>query len=308
MRALGVIADHGGVGVGHLGRCLAAIQEWVARGGIARFHTEAPLPEHWEQRLRQGGASVAALDAIEDVETDAWLLDGYRFDPNLQSRLRRLGALAVVDDHGTVGRYDADVIIDPNLGTSSQHYRSASGARLLLGPEYALLRTEVVDARPSQPIDRTVGPQRLLVSLGGEPGSAVRALVEPVIREARGWGMSIDRLEGVSDVSKPLATADLALAAAGGTCWELCAFGIPAVVVAVVANQRPSARGLGEMGAAMDAGDIETATSDDLAAALRSLHDDPVTRRRQARVGRALVDGLGARRVVSALLERVSTR
>ena len=302
---LGVIADYGDVGFGHLARSLAVIQEWRARGGAARLHTAGALPDGWARRLADEGVSIVPLD-VAQAKADAWLLDGYRLDPNLQSKVRNRGVVAVVDDHGIVGRYDADLIIDQNLGASAQDYRARTdGAELLLGPRFALLRREIVRARPSAPPDRREQPRRLLVALGGQPPADLRDLVEPVIHEAMAWGLEADRLEGITNVSGPLGAATLALSAAGSTSWELCAFGIPAVIVAAAPNQRRIARQLGRVGAAVDGGDLGTTSSEILVAALRSLVDDPSTRMTQCRVGRGLVDGAGARRVVDALLRRV---
>lgn len=272
-----------------------------------RFYSEAPLPGGWGARLNQAGATIVPMGAIAQEETDAWLLDGYRFEPGLQTRLRRMGVLAVVDDHGTIGRYDADLIVDHNLGALESDYHLHRGdVQLLLGTKYALLRTEVVGVRPLEPPNRSERPKRLLVSVGGEPSQAVNELLQPVVQKVDAWGLEVIRLTGVVDVSEPLRAADLAISAAGGTCWDLCAFGLPSVVVAVAANQRPVARRLGDAGAALDAGDLETITPMKLAADVWSLLEDPDRRQRQAQVGHTLVDGGGARRVVTALRDRIS--
>lgn len=303
---LAVLADHGGIGVGHIARCTAVIQEWVATGGTARFHSVSRLPGTWESRVQAAGASVVAAGPSGSDDADVWLLDGYRFDPDLQGALRGHALVAVIDDHGTIGRYDADVIIDQNLGAEARDYESSRGnPDLLLGTEYALLRREVVDARPRRALDRSGRPGCLLVGVGGQPTAAVRALVEPVIEEARRWALEVERLEDLDDVAGPLRHADVALSAAGSTCWELCAFGIPSLVVSVAANQRPIARRLGLAGAALDAGDITVVSSADLIGQLRFLCDDPTTRKRCSQVGRRLVDGRGAQRVVAALRSKL---
>ncbi|MEZ5139553.1 MAG: hypothetical protein R2711_12545 [Acidimicrobiales bacterium] len=68
--------------------------------------------------------------------------------------------------------------------------------------------------------------------------------------------LSIRVLDGRADAAAELAAADLAVAAAGSTCWELGLLAVPSVVVSVAPNQEPLARRLGERGAARDLGDL----------------------------------------------------
>ena len=307
--SLGVVADHGGVGMGHVGRCLALIQVWVAAGGRARFHSDGDLPHAWADRIVQAGASIEPMPGDEIPDAAAWIIDGYRVPLELQTRLHRMAPLVVVDDHGAVGRYDADLVVDQNLGVDKARYeRRAGTARLLIGPAYALLRQEVVQARLPKPPDRTVPPKRVLVALGGEPTDQLRQAVSPALRELTGMGLRVDRLDGLTDVGPTLRAADLALSAAGSTCWELCAFGIPAVVFAVADNQRLVARHLGAQGAATDAGDIESLHPTALMGRVQELLDDPDGRQKQSDVGLSLVDGLGAGRVLEALMSVIRQR
>lgn len=301
-RQLGIVADYGGVGLGHLARCTAVLQAWVAGGGAASVFAPTALPRGWTRRIKAAGGVVIERPATPSDRPDIWLIDGYQFDRRVQRRFRENRPVAVVDDHGSIGSYDADVVIDPNLEADAHRYDGRVGpTQLLLGTRYALLRAEVSAAIPSEAPDRQRPPEHLLVSLGGEPTDVVRSTLEPVLDEARSWGLDVQLLRGVSDVSGPLRRTDLALSAAGGTCWELCAFGIPAVVVAVADNQKPIARALGRAGASIDAGDLGEVGAAPIVDALRLLKDDAPARRRCAEAGRRLIDGAGAKRVADVL-------
>jgi UDP-2,4-diacetamido-2,4,6-trideoxy-beta-L-altropyranose hydrolase len=301
---LGVVADHGGVGVGHLGRSLAVAQAWGTRGGEALFLTDEALPAGWPERIAAASATVDAWERLGDPGVDAWLVDGYRFPTTLHTQLRRGAPVAVVDDHASLGRYDADLVVDHNLGASEADYEPiAPGARLLLGPSYALLRQELVGALGAAPRDRTAPPSSLLVALGGEPTDELLGLVEPALDEARSRGLQVDRLAGMVDVSSALARADVAVSAAGTTALELCAFGVPAVLVAAVPNQHRGARRYGQAGVALDAGDLGVTTGAAVRSALVTLLDEPERRHHQSTIGRQLVDGRGADRLVDAIRE-----
>jgi spore coat polysaccharide biosynthesis predicted glycosyltransferase SpsG len=97
--------------------------------------------------------------------------------------------------------------------------------------------------------------------------------------------------------------ADLAITAAGSTCWELACLGIPAITIATAENQRSLAGALSRAGIAHFAGWHEELSSRDLAGMIDSLLFSGYRRLKMRQHGRELVDGLGAHRVVSALLD-----
>ena len=101
--------------------------------------------------------------------------------------------------------------------------------------------------------------------------------------------------------------ADVAIAGAGVTLYELAATGTPAIIVQMADNQGPNAAGFAGAGAALLAG---AAGSADLGAgieaALRRLAGSPTDRAALAERARGLVDGAGAARVVREIGARVT--
>jgi RimJ/RimL family protein N-acetyltransferase len=99
-----------------------------------------------------------------------------------------------------------------------------------------------------------------------------------------------------------MAWADLAVSAAGTTCWEMCFLGLPAVVVDLAANQRPVAQRLDELGVACHIGSSRDGSTERIARELTRLLADAETRSRMCRRSRELVDGRGAARVCAAMM------
>jgi spore coat polysaccharide biosynthesis predicted glycosyltransferase SpsG len=95
--------------------------------------------------------------------------------------------------------------------------------------------------------------------------------------------------------------ADLAVTAAGSTCWELAYLGVPMITIVAAENQRGIADGLATRGAAVNLGWHGEVTLASIAAAIASLADDHRKRASMRRAARELVDGCGADRVVAAL-------
>lgn len=232
---------------------------------------------------------------------------------------RRAGLLTVsVHDLGR-GTLDADFQIDGSLGGP---WASYAPGRSLVGPRYALVDPLVVEARARR-LESSPG-RRVLVALGGGRRQAVaEAMVEAIARRcpsaeihvAGGFaGLAVDAgganvtcLPPLPTLAWELATADVAVVAAGVTAYETAAIGVPTVAGALVPSQRPTLSAFSERGAVADGGDWWGDGLDDQAAAtataVAGLMDDPRHAALLARRGRALVDGLGVARVAGAIAE-----
>ncbi|HZP14825.1 MAG TPA: GNAT family N-acetyltransferase, partial [Nocardioides sp.] len=294
-------ADGGpGIGSGHLGRCLALAEQWCALGGDLKLVTKA-APRMWEERFRALGEIEGPYDGWQRAEAAWVVLDGYDLGQDEQRRVKEAGRrLLVIDDHGSQGGYEADIVLDHNLdATPASYHRIGPDTELLLGAEYVLLRREFAGAAsPSIPPEA----RRLLVLLGGSPPDG---LVETVASAVASSGLDVRQLDGSTEVAVAMAAADLALAGAGVTAWELCAMGIPSLLVVVAPNQLPVAAALHRVEAAVSLGEASALNADRLGAELRSLAQDPDRRRHLSTNGRRLFDGRGARRVVARLHARM---
>ena len=98
-----------------------------------------------------------------------------------------------------------------------------------------------------------------------------------------------------------MADADVAISAAGITCWEMCFLGLPAVLIDVAENQTPVARELDRQGIAIHAGSSQQVTPEDIASRVKLLLASPELRAAMSERGRRLVDGKGPERVISAM-------
>ena len=294
-------------GSGHLARCHALAQAWTDAGGVATLAAEDVSPA-WVDRYREEGVTVAA-DAL-DEEADWVVLDGYCFDIDDQRKVKESGRrLLVIDDHGQAGEYVADVVLDQNLGAAADAYRRRDRSTdLVIGPRHALLRREFREwAAWTREVPEKA--ERLLVAFGGSPAPAVVTLFDTVLSHPVLRSMEVTRLTGRTDVARTMAETDLALSAAGSTCWELCCMGLPAVLVPVAANQMPLAEALARVRVAENAGYPAEAVPKDVAAAVAHLAGDAGRRATLAANGRLVVDGRGARRVAARLrAELISVR
>lgn len=280
-------------------------------------------------------ADAAATCAAATRCGAAWVvLDGYHFGSDYCRAVRTAGlCLLVLDDTAHCDRYDADLLLNAvvGIGTAGDALRAAYATRvpdvpLLAGPQYALIRREFT---PWCVADRASSQQgtRVVVSCGGSDATglssaclqalavcteallditvvvgAANAHVAALHTVAAASPHTVHLLENPPDLPRCFATADLALATASHTAWELAAVGTPAIVGTTAANQQCLAAALAEAGIVRHLGEWPSvATREAIATAARTLLADAAARAAMGRAGRALVDGEGAARVVQRL-------
>jgi UDP-2,4-diacetamido-2,4,6-trideoxy-beta-L-altropyranose hydrolase len=333
-------ADAGAqVGAGHVMRCLAIAQECRLQDVEPRFVLAAGSPA-LEARLQAEGLQLqkisepigSAADAAATIDAakrsgSGWVIaDGYLFSADYQRAIRSAGLnLLVVDDYVHADFYAANIVLNPNLHARPDLYgRKESSTRLLLGPSFAPLRREFVD-RMVQPKPASKGPGKLLVTMGGgdDPnvtlkvlkalrrfGNAVLAKAvigganphrDSLAMEVAASPVPIELLTNVSRMPELMDWADVAVSAGGSTSWELAYMGLPAAQIILAENQRAVAESLAAAGASINLGRHEELTEERIGTAVSRLLAEPETRSRLADVGRTLVDGKGARRIVSEL-------
>lgn len=320
-------------------RCLALAQAWQDAGGRAQFAVAQSTPAI-QARLASEDCEVFSVTAEPGSTADAnqtialagehqanWIVvDGYQFDADYQRALKAAGCkILFVDDYGHATHYSADIVLNQNISAGAEMYASREAqTRLLLGPHYCLLRREFSGWRERE---REIPSRcrRVLVMMGGSDpenltARAIEALTlagveslavtvviggsnphaEILQTRVAESGLKMTVLQDVSNPAELMAAADVAISAAGSTCWELCLLGLPALLIDVADNQTGVAAELERKGCAIHVGN-KTVPARKIADELRRLLDSRELRQALALCSRELVDGNGAKRVVSVL-------
>jgi UDP-2,4-diacetamido-2,4,6-trideoxy-beta-L-altropyranose hydrolase len=327
------------IGTGHVMRCLALAQAWQDAGGRAVFAMAESTPS-LRARLAAESCEMVSVshpagttdDAAETValaherDSDWIVVDGYQFSADYQRALKGAGfKVLFFDDYGHAEHYFSDLVLNQNACASADSYlHKEPQTQLLLGPKYCLLRREFAAWRRWERAVPAVC-HRLLVLMGGsDPENLSARVIEALAtagldalettvviggsnphfttlkKVATSSGLKITVERDVLNMAEPMARADLAISAAGSTCWELCLMGLPALLVDVADNQTELARELDRRGCAIRVGD-RSVSAEKIADQLRRLVGSHELRRCLSRRSRELVDGNGAMRVVSVL-------
>jgi UDP-2,4-diacetamido-2,4,6-trideoxy-beta-L-altropyranose hydrolase len=326
------------MGTGHVMRCLALAQAWQDAGGDAVFAMAEATPSI-EARLRIEGAKLLRLQVaaggaddaactIDNAQREgaAWVVgDGYQFGPEYVPALQAGGLKVLqIDDNGEAGTYSADLVLNQNLHACEDLYRNrAAHTRLLLGTRYVLLRREFAFWRKRK-FEIKGRARRVLLTMGGsDPDNVTERVLrflldEPDLELTIAVGgsnphlVSIEKmaesaagpvrlLKDVSNMPALMVWADLAVAGAGTTSWEMCMMGLPAALCVLAPNQENIAAELARTGAAVSLGGIGRNGTREAASVLHELIGSETKRAKMSARGRALVDGRGAERAVAFL-------
>lgn len=298
------------IGAGHVLRCLALAEAWVAKGGTVDFAGRCESSELWLRIVRtiNGKATRFRTQADDDFEWACddldrkWVvLDGYDFSPWYQEQLFLLNHnMLVIDDYSHLPKYHCDLLLNYSCSATPEIYagKVAPDTKLLLGPQYALIRREF-DNIGKHKLRRCFPLGVVLVTTGGgdnHDSRLVMAIQElPQARVYQPYDFK-NWMPGV------MAAADIVICAGGVTSYEAAFMGLPAIIIATADNQVPSAKALHKLGVAEYLGPLEEVSDEQIRDAVRELLDDPARRRMMSEAGMALVDGKGAERVVEAIL------
>ena len=257
------------------------------------------------------------------------VVDGYQFVPDFIRRLKSSGArVLMLDDDARFDSYEADVVLNQNIDAKAEHYKVGACSQILLGADYVLLRPEFLAEHP--PRETAKVGRKLLVTLGGSDSEDVtssvvgalsrlghefeatvvvgggsphydslRILVEELHGKIPAGEIRLER--SPANMASLMREADVAIAAAGGTCWELAFLGVPMILITLSRDQEANAAALSRTGAALSLGWHANLSEREIGDAIGLLMNDVERRRTMSERGKRLVDGRGADRVVKFL-------
>jgi UDP-2,4-diacetamido-2,4,6-trideoxy-beta-L-altropyranose hydrolase len=319
------------IGTGHVMRSLAVAEAWQDAGGTVSFAV-AELPDGLLPRVTAEGASLRRVHAppgtIEDaretvaeahrLNADWVMIDGDRFRSDYLATVRAAGfRVLLIDDYADRESFPADLIVNPNLDDDEEPYRRRGAtARLLLGPSYVSLRREFIETAEKREMRQT--GNRILVSLGGSDPENLTPKIANSLAHCSDLDLTVIAGAGYdqfaelrklnasnlrivfnpANIAQFMKNSDQAIIAAGGTLWELLFMGCAVLSYSRNAVQARVVQGLSHRGVVVDMGEIRHFDPAKLAVSVKELVDSPMRRERMTNLGRTLVDGLGAIRVV----------
>lgn len=206
------------------------------------------------------------FEVIDDLKPDWIVVDHYALDVNWFSVVKKTDAkILAIDDLGD-RKLICDMLLDQNLGASKEKYdgKLPINCRLLLGPTFALLRSEFKDWRElslESRLDRNF--ENILITLGGVDAEnhtlqilkeisksdyAMKCEFTVVVGGAyphtknlneflQTSKLKVSVLSNVANMAQIMSESDLCIGAAGSTSWERCCLGLPTITFTIADNQ-----------------------------------------------------------------------
>jgi spore coat polysaccharide biosynthesis predicted glycosyltransferase SpsG len=195
------------------------------------------------------------------------VVDGYEFSREFFAVLELSDtSFAVIDDNAETNAHSPSAVINQNPHATASMYSHMQGnPKLLLGLQYAMVRKEV---REVAAVQLPTHEGEVFVAMGGADflgltAPIVEALAETGLQIRVAVGHANTQREQVKkladqhgqvtlieqhDYVSSLASAHVAVLAAGSSLWEACAVGTPSIGLVVADNQAASANAAAKLG------------------------------------------------------------
>jgi UDP-2,4-diacetamido-2,4,6-trideoxy-beta-L-altropyranose hydrolase len=331
------------IGIGHVMRCLTLAEELKRHNVNISFICREEVG-HLNELIEQRGFRVHTLPANLDFVSDRvltqeiiesqfklpeWLVaDHYGIDIAWESSFRdQVKKIMVIDDLAD-RNHDCDVLLDQNYSINENRYEKLVPGHCiqLLGPKYALLRLQFLEAREKSG-KREDEVSKLFVFMGGADTDNVTCKVLKAIQILNRSDIATDVVVGVSnpyrdeveklasmipntrcyfqveDMVSLMATADLSIGGSGTTTWERCCVGLPSIVISIAENQIGIADNLEKKGVIINLGWHEKVKINNIKFALENLLERPDIRKQMRLKSLELVDAYGTNRVARELIK-----
>ena len=243
----------------------------------------------WQRDAEETRALLLAIG-----QADVLVVDSYALDIAWEKELRPLTTRIFVIDDLANRSHDCDILLDQNFYRNREkRYLDLvpKTCRLLLGPQYALLRQEFYQAQANLR-QRDGKLRRILLFYGGsdrtrETEKAIAALlklrlfavhVDVVVGGSNARSETVralcEKQQGfqyhfqVANMAELMARADLSLGAGGTAMWERCFLGLPAIVTSIAENQFEICQDCAEAGLIRYLGRWDEVSPEDIAGAV----------------------------------------
>jgi UDP-2,4-diacetamido-2,4,6-trideoxy-beta-L-altropyranose hydrolase len=329
---IAIITEAGeNIGFGHLMRCLSVAcrlkslkidVEFILNEG---FRAEGLLAGFAYKTYSVGGIRGAQIQKLIE-NTNAVLIDSYQLTlKDYELIAGKAGYLICMDDFLRL-KYPPGMVINAALDAQKLPYSKSKKNVYVLGVKYAPLRPEF-EAASKKLIRKEI--QDVLVTLGGDDCRNLtphardlvlkaypKALVNVVIG---GAFKNIDQFKadlnprvkyyfGVTTgkIIELMGSADVAVSAGGQTLYELARIGTPTLAIGVAQNQHNNLKAWEKHRFIKFCGWHDEMKLWDKMSAMLKVAENQALRRRMSRAGQGLVDGRGALRIATKILQGIN--
>lgn len=320
------------IGLGHLVRTMALVEQLkqINQNLVVDLATV-----DWQPRLNNSSNAIINhrinLASCHDIKTiiqhnqqwDVLIVDHYQLSAVWEKQLRSFCKMIVVIDDLANRSHDCDLLVDQNLYSDNLRYRNLipTDSKQLLGPNFALLRSEINQYKMNSPSEKN----RVFLFLGGGDNTialqkiliACRAdffrnyFFDIVITDAYTHEHIRSLCQGSnhfhlhvnpSSILSLMQKSSLAIGAGGSTTWERFYFGMACILLSTAPNQIEGSKYLAQIGAIVYLGNIDEIDIAAMSQKFECIFKDQKRLSTMRRLCKTLVDGQGTSRVAGEIM------
>ncbi|MDH5716650.1 MAG: UDP-2,4-diacetamido-2,4,6-trideoxy-beta-L-altropyranose hydrolase [Spirochaetia bacterium] len=322
------------IGTGHVMRCLTlaeALKEKQAEVEFICLDLPGNLASFIKTKafaINMVSNNLQALSILEEKRPDWLIIDNYDIDESWEKKTRPFVKKIMVIDDLANRKHDCDILLDQNYGAEELGYEKIvpPNCKLLLGPKYALLRKEFLEARDKIRQDKNDKYEinKIMIFMGG---SDPENITEKALDAVLDFNLHIDVVIGasnphkqklekkiikykdvvlhtqISNMAEIMANADLCIGAGGSATWERFCIGLPAITVITAENQRVITEKLSSVGLVENLGWNQEVTHDMISSCLQKMIYSSHKLYIMSDMGMKIVDGKGTKKVGNEILQ-----
>lgn len=314
-----------GIGLGHISRCCSLYDEIYSRGINVRLviHGDIANINILKERTIINDNWQSKSYLYNNIEsTDYCIVDSYLASKSLYEIISTKAKRALyIDDIARI-EYPKGIIVNPSLNTESIIYPTNDNNIYLLGCEYIILRTPFIKRKKHISNDNV---KDVLITLGG---SDIRNLTPcimnsicrkyskikfnvvvndtfnniAIIEDAKPNNTELHYNVDEGYMSDLMISSDIAITAAGQTIYELLATATPFIAIRVIDNQNNNLNGLRKINPDQPVLDYTDRNFIKILEREFGIILDIDKRAILTNAYKDIVDGLGRKRIINALL------
>lgn len=261
------------------------------------------------------------LEAFNRI--DLLIVDHYAIDYRWEYKFRnRVNKIFIIDDLAD-RNHECDILLDQNFYLNMEKRYTTlvnRDCKLLLGPQYALLREEFKDAKKKMK-QRSGEVERIMIFFGGSDSTDETTKTLRAIEKLRRKNFFVDVVVGASNpnikkiqaivkknpymtyhyqvknMAELMLSADLAIGAGGSTTWERCCLQLPTIVINIASNQIEISQSVEATGSIINLGNYYDTSEEDILNTIEKLIKSPEKLRKISNNCEKINDEKGTERV-----------
>ncbi|MCB2340763.1 UDP-2,4-diacetamido-2,4,6-trideoxy-beta-L-altropyranose hydrolase [Clostridium estertheticum] len=324
---IAIRADGGAnIGMGHIMRTLVLANE------LSKIHdviyicrVDNPLSEKYRigiEMVKSQGFVVKTIREdfilldLNNMEADLLITDSYDVDEKYFDETKRMFNKTAYIDDMNLYYFNVNFLINQNIDGIDFDYKVNNDTKLLIGPDYIMLRDEFRDVSEKY-IKEEV--KDIMVTVGGsDPHHITEQILDYVKMLDYNFhivvGPSFEKDNYLKDFEnlkvrlyynasmyEIMQNCDVAVAACGSTLYELAVCGIPTLGLIIVENQQGIAKKMDELSMIKSMGWYDRLIKEEFINELNYLCNDFVKRREMSLKAKKAIDGNGVKRIVKEL-------